>query len=110
VPDELAARALDVASGSFHDAGWSRDDALDVLVALHGSTLAVLGGDVYVRQPWGFAATTESWSCERAPGEATADYAIRSREWAKGFVLDYRGDHDAEPVFVLYFDDQQGAA
>ena len=110
IPENLARSAVDVEVDRFHDPGWTRDDALAVVEGLAGTPVVVLGGDVFVRQSWGFAATTESWSCDRLPGEAATDYAVRSRSCAREFVLEYEGEHTGDVVFVLYFDDQQGAA
>jgi hypothetical protein len=110
ISTDLARRAIDVASDGNHDPAWTGEDVISVLDALHGTLLAVLGGDVFVRQPWGFAPTTESWSCERAVTESTADYAVRSRDWARDYVVGYTAEHDGDFVFVLYFDEQQDAA
>jgi hypothetical protein len=110
ISEDLARRAVDVAVDRYHDPGWTREDALGVIDDLQGTAVVVLGGDVFVGQSWGFVATTESWACDRLPGEAATDYAVRSRGCAREFVTDYAGDHPSDVVFVLYFDDQQGAA
>ena len=107
---ELAARVIAVESGGVVDVGWVREDALAVVEGLHGTTIAITGGEVFVRQAWGFTATTESWTCDRAPGESTPDFSVRSRDWAREFVTSYGGDRDDEFVFVLYFSTQQDAA
>jgi hypothetical protein len=107
---ELLARAIAVSTAGFVEVGWLREDALEVVRVLHGTTVAVTGGDVFVRQAWGFTATTESWTCERGAGESTPDYSIRSREWAREFVAGYDPDAAGEYVFVLYFSSQQDAA
>lgn len=106
----LVARGIAVATDGFVDVGWLRDDALEVVRELHGTTIAVVGGDVFVRQAWGYTATTESWNCERGPGESTPDFSGRSRDWAREFVEGYEGDPSGEVVFVLYFSTHQDAA
>ncbi len=110
LPGPLTSRGIAVKTDDVIDVGWLRDDALEVVRALHGTTVAIVGGDVFVRQAWGFTATTESWNCERAPGESTPDYSIRSRDWASEYVAGYEGDHDGDVVFVLYFGTHQDAA
>jgi hypothetical protein len=110
LPESLTSRGVAVATDDLVDIGWLRDDALEVVRALHGTTVAIVGGDVFARQAWGFTATTESWSCQRAPGESTPDYSIRSRDWAREFVEGYDGDPGGDVVFVLYFGTHQDAA
>ena len=110
LPESLTSRGIAVATDGVVDVGWLRDDALEVVRALHGTTVTIVGGDVFARQAWGFTATTESWNCERAPGESTPDYSIRSRDWAREFVEGYDVDHAGDVVFVMYFGTHQDAA
>jgi hypothetical protein len=110
LPGSLTSRGIAVTTDGLVDVGWLRDDALEIVRALRGTTVAVVGGDVFVRQAWGFAATTECWNCERAPGESTPDFSSRSRDWAREFLTEYDLGPAGDVVFVLYFDTHQDAA
>jgi len=108
--EDLVAAAVDLGPPHRHDRAWDREQVVALCERLHGTRVAVLGGAVYVEQPWGFAATGAGWECERLPGESAPDYAVRSRVVAREFVGTHSPPLGRTALFALFLSDQQDAA
>lgn len=68
--------------------GWALPfrDAIEALVILRGSGLAVLGGSVLEESDGALRFRVENWSCEPAGSEPFPDYSRRSVEQALSYL------------------------
>ena len=110
IPESLRRRGLSVEDDDDASLAWSAGDALEVIRSLANTKLVVLGGEVYLSQPWGLAPVYEGWSCEPTPGELAVDFADRSREVARSWIETYAEDHTSDAFFLLEFSGQDEAA
>jgi hypothetical protein len=88
---------------------WRRPHALAILQELESTSVAVLGGDVLVGSPRGFAhsPTAGNWHCELGPGESWASYASRSRRETHDYIDGY--PETGEVAYALVFGDKPSA-
>ncbi len=77
--------------------GFFRQDALSALAALGDSSIAVLGGDVYIVEETTVRTTRDSWHVQRRPSESLNDYLYRTRDAARIFVETYADWKTASP-------------
>lgn len=86
IPKRLREVALFLPEFGDGEGAWSKDDALAVIDSLKSTTVAVSDVVLFVRVSWGYAPFGPSWSSDRLPNEADADYAGRSRAGAGEFI------------------------
>lgn len=99
-----AREGVPLPDGSF---AWSRLQVLSILEELGTSKVAVNAGEFFRTDPLGMVPAFEGWECRHISGESAIDYALRSRELARGKV---NQDEHSEFLVVLEFTDQQTAA
>ncbi|HEX5042155.1 MAG TPA: hypothetical protein VFV75_04565 [Candidatus Polarisedimenticolaceae bacterium] len=105
IPRDLRQNAL-LLPGLFDGQGaWSREEALEVIQSLEGTTVAVSEVTPYHRVTWGtevhWSMSETVWSVHRLRSESEIDYARRSRREAVAFL----GDHEdcGDELFALTF-------
>ena len=90
LPERIPKRLRDIAISlpEFGDGegAWSREDAIDVVESLKGTTVAVSEIVVFDATPWGYAPSELGLSVDRLNNEADADYGARSRQAAAEFI------------------------
>jgi hypothetical protein len=85
-----------------NEVGLVRADALRAVGLLRSARIAILGGDVYLRQeghvrPW----SPNSWSFNANPGENHEAYLQRSWDRAEAYIKTLPQPKDAEPLFAI---------
>jgi hypothetical protein len=70
---------------------WALDRSLtlDVLSQLERAGVAVLGGDVYIRQGEAIEPSYDNWYCERRADETVLAFVSRSTRAAREYVIAY---------------------
>lgn len=86
IPHQLFQQAAPLSAIGLEEHAWRLDAAISVLLLLEGSSVAVLGGDVYNRTRAGFEPVYENWYCDAQPGESPAAFATRSRRDAVAYI------------------------
>jgi hypothetical protein len=90
IPRELRQNALLLPGLVDGQGAWSKDQALEVIESLEGTTVAISDVTPYHRVAWGTElhwATSETvWSVHRLNRESDIDYARRSRRAAAAFI------------------------
>jgi len=107
LPESLADAAIVNQPDGCDHVAWRRAHVLEVLRHLASSDVAVLGGDVLLRDTRGFRHTYDNWSCDHQVGEGWSDYAVRSRHEAEGYVVRYPEGGDV--AYVLVFREKPSA-
>lgn len=109
VPASLRERARSAERRGIAGPLWCLADALQVLDALDGTNVVVLGGDVFREGDTGDPAPVyDNWFCEReGPQEPLELYASRSRMLAREYVTSYAQSHDS--LFRLVLTDEATA-
>jgi len=110
IPERLRSLGIPLENQDVDDLAWNKADALDVIDSLKGTKVAILGGDVYRSEPWGFVPAYDNWTCIRMEGELASEYARRTRQVAATFVQEYDDDQASNVFFALRFSTQQEAA
>ena len=110
IPSKLLKRAIPVGGEGSDDLGWSTGDALEVIDALRGTKIAILGGDLCRSEQWGVTPGYENWSCGVLPGETATEFAQRTQEVARARVESHADDASGSLLFVLTFSGQDDAA
>ena len=101
IPASLAdAAILNQPEGCEHSA-WRRAQALEVLQHFKSSDVAVLGGDVLVKDGRSFRHALDNWTCDHQVGEGWTAYATRSRREAEEYLTRYPEQGDVAYAFVL---------
>ncbi|HEV8201994.1 MAG TPA: hypothetical protein VGS03_18435, partial [Candidatus Polarisedimenticolia bacterium] len=78
--------------------------------ALRGTSVAVVGGDLYRSESWGIAPVAEGWRCARFGSELATSYAERTRGTATRYIEESLARHGDGVLFALQFTTQQDAA
>lgn len=82
-----------------------RNEALSALAWLTDTETGVLGGDVYVREEDGyFRPTYANWHCDKIVG-SEAEFAVRSQQAARDFVMKYGEPKGSDVWYVFVLDD-----
>jgi len=84
------------------EVGLARADALRAVELLRDAKIAILGGDVYLRQqdrvrPW----FPNNWTVNPSLGEDRHAYLRRSWERAEAYIKEFPHPVDGEPLFVI---------
>ena len=108
IPSELRASGLPIDASPESGLAWDKRAAIRVLESLGGTKVAVQEVAVYKVESWGPIETEESWMSSRQPGDTASDYAETSRRWAGEYIKKHDGDEAT--FYLLWLDDQQGAA
>ena len=82
---------------------WSRTDALEVLDALAGSSIAVLGGDVLSKRDDRFEHAYAYWHSDRREGEPAEEFVARSLAESRAYLSSYPDPDDGSIAYVLVF-------
>ena len=77
LPKTLLSRAESLSKIGVHELAWRLEDASRVIELLQGRSVAVLGGDVYIRRTGRFEPAYESWYAEPEPQESPTSFAER---------------------------------
>jgi hypothetical protein len=107
LPADVAAFAAAAPGLPEGTVGWTGESARRAFHALQSSRVAIVDIEVYDRLVWGFAPAGESWTCHRFTGELAADFAVRSRREAQGWVDNFPRH---EVLFIIEFSAQDVAA
>jgi hypothetical protein len=110
IPPELLDRALEVPDLARDEGAWTREDALAVVESLGGTTVAIEAVSVCEIAPVVHRPPVPGWAVGRLRGEASADYARRSRAGASRFIASYAPAGFEEVAFILEFSTQDEAA
>ena len=106
IPRELRQNALLLPGLLDGQGAWSREEALEVIESLEGTTVPVSEVTPFHRVTWGtevhWSMSETVWSVHRQRSESEIDYARRSRREAAAFLGDYEDGTDA-PLFALTF-------
>jgi hypothetical protein len=86
IPKRLRESALVLPEFDDGEGAWSRDEAMDVIESLKGTTVAVSDVVVFNRILWGYAPSESALSIDRLSNESDADYSARSRLAAANFI------------------------
>jgi len=86
VPSELFRRGVQLADLGIEERAWSRDDAAKVVKLLNTQSVAVLGGDIYLKTGAGFEPTYENWFCASRAEETPRAFASRSHEESAAYL------------------------
>jgi hypothetical protein len=109
IPSQLHERRRDLSALGSADTAWEYQDALQVIEALTGSGVAILGGDVYYDRAGTLVHTSDNWSCERSSGESKQAYALRSQSCAADYLRRYRQADDIPVIVALTLNDSATA-
>lgn len=109
ISEKLAEAARPLDALGLDEVAWNKRSALAILAQLGGSSVAVLGGDVYRTVAGRLAPAYESWFCERKAQEALLSYAERSRRQALSFIDSFPDLDSEELLFALVFGDEETA-
>lgn len=101
----LSPRSLE--SQGLYDVAWTRSDILLLLQRLEGTSVCVLGGDVWEEDGGRLKPNYDSWHSERRRGESLAAYARRSRSEALAYLARYPIKNDQ--WFVITISDEPTA-
>src|SRR5262245_34508080 len=77
IPKTLWNKAESLAAIGVTELAWRPEDAAQVLELLRPTTIAVLGGDGYVKRSGRFEPSYENWYAERDLQELPAAFAAR---------------------------------
>jgi hypothetical protein len=86
IPIDLMVRSESLFSIGVDEVVWALGDVVRVLEILDRAGVAVLGGDVYRRENFGFEPTYENWHAEKDRSESAEEFAKRSRIVAREFI------------------------
>jgi len=94
----LADRGKSLKEVGVHETAIPRDATPDLIRALRGTDIAVLGGDVWLEtSPGQFSPSYDNWHCDRKPNEPLLSFLVRSWNSAEEYVSAYpesgRGKH-----------------
>ena len=113
IPGELRQNACFPPGLGDGQGAWCREDALEVIGSLEGTTIAVSDVMPYRSIAWGtevhWSVSDTEWSLHRMYNESDIDYARRSRKEAAAFIGEYEDGHDVL-LFALTFPMWKGAA
>ena len=106
IPRKLRQNALLLPGLLDGQGAWCREEALEVIASLEGTTIAVSEVTPFHRVAWGaevhWSMSDTVWSVHRQRSESEIDYARRSRGEAVAFLGDYEDGSD-ELLFALTF-------
>jgi hypothetical protein len=88
IPKRLRDTAISFPEFGDGEGAWSRDDAIEVIESLKGTTVAVSEVIIFEAAPWGYAPSEAGLSVDRLTDEGDADYGARSRQAAAHFIRD----------------------
>jgi len=103
VPKTLLDRAVSLADVGIEELAWQPDDAREILELIKGTTVAILGGDIYSKRFGRFEPTYENWHVNRDPQEAPGAFAARALDISQSYLekLKRRGAEELWVVFVF---------
>src|SRR5262245_40853886 len=102
IPKRLRDSAFSLPELEDGEGAWSKADAIAVIEALRGTTVAISDVVVFRTAPWGYAPSEVNLTTERIPTESDTDYAARSRSAASDFVRGHDTEDD-DALFALTF-------
>ena len=111
IPPRLGQQSVALPDLGDGEGAWVRTDALAVIEALRGSTVAVYAVALFEAAPvpGGYAPTEVGWKRDRKTHEEEEDYARRTHMGAATFICECELPEDPS-VFVLTFPANPDAA
>ncbi|HAH19604.1 MAG: hypothetical protein A2Y00_07480 [Omnitrophica WOR_2 bacterium GWF2_43_52] len=100
IPASLLANSIPLEWG---EVAWTRADALQVVSALDGSSVAILGGDVLQKRERRFEHESSSWHSDRREDELWLDYALRNWSETMAYLKRFPDPEDGSFAYVLVF-------
>lgn len=104
LPPQLAVQARSLEGIGVRELAFDRMGALSVLEYLITRGVPVLGGDVYEASAGQLRHRFEGWHADRQPTESSQDYARRSADVARRYVLNYPPSTGPDVLFVIVVD------
>jgi len=103
LPDNLVRAAIiDQPEGCSH-VSWGRLEAVQVVNALAGGLVAILGGDVLIRKGEHFEHSYDNWYSQRQPSESWADFVARSHREALEYVTRFSEPSGVAVAYAFVF-------
>ena len=104
-PPQFLPNGLSLAHIGVASLAWRREDALAILEALHGTSVAVLGGDVLDTAEGPLTHNYSNWYVEPLPQEEWSAFVIRSHRRAAEYIASYRHPSTGSCAFTLVLTD-----
>jgi hypothetical protein len=109
IPQAFLSRRRSLEALGLGDPAWQINDAKDLMQALRGTTVAVLGGDIYHERQGILVSSYDNWYTERTPHESLERFALRSQSRALEYLERYQLSSDAETLVGLVMTDEATA-
>ena len=104
-PSQFLPNGLSLEHIGVANLAWRREDALAILEALQGTSIAVLGGDVLDTAEGHLTYNYSNWFVEPLPQEAWSAFVIRSHRRAAEYIASYRHPNTGACAFTLVLTD-----
>jgi hypothetical protein len=100
--DPILAVGMPLSDIGINNWALDADQALGAIRQLGSQGVAVLGGDVFIRDGKDLRACSDSWCCERREAESQSGFVQRSCQDAIDFISKYhRKNLQETPLFAL---------
>lgn len=83
------------------DIAFTAEDAIAASETLHGTGVAILGGDVIYKTRTGYEFARANWDSKPKPGETVEAYVDRSIQETRDYILRYPASPDKISLFSL---------
>src|SRR5512139_3407983 len=97
----LATKGVSLDGLGLRETALRRDDALEAIQALEGSSVSILGGDVSVQRQGSVQSAYANWYVDRRDEELLTEFAARSWLKAAEYIAGYPRRENEQPLFVL---------
>ena len=104
-PPQFLAAGISLEHIGVANLAWRREDALSIIEALHGTGVAVLGGDVLDTAEGHLAYNYSNWHIEPQPHELWPAFVGRSHRLATEYIAAYRQPDNSAYAFTLVLTD-----
>jgi len=109
LPETFIQKAISLSHLGVAGLAWIRRDAFEIIKALDGSTIAILGGDVLKKENNVYKYNYDNWHCDIRQGEDWGAYAQRSRKETEEYLCKYPDHGDNIYIYSLVFSDKPDA-
>lgn len=101
IPEKFRSSAISLETMGVNDVAWPRTIALSIVNILQRNNIAILGGDVLVKEKEQLKHTYDNWYSNRKTREPWIDFVVRSHDETVKYLRKYNDPENGTYAYTI---------